>query len=363
MQNFDDPTSVDPEIQKNLDLIRKSGLLEIYNNPSVVSSYKTVLKASEFLNSSVFESAAQASKIRELYDDSTLAAFHEASKFLNSSIFESATQTSKIRKLYDDSTLASLHEASVLASKFINPVVLEFAQNALQSPMAEFIKNNHILSSVLDRSEIGNTIGSQILNTIGVQVDAGTSINELLSQKIKSSFSDVSKSDVSNDSDYVTLPESTVKEICVPETIAIPAGNYRIKIGTEFFISLLITIIQLTINLLPSISPQLPSLSDEEQLKCRQAQKQVLHWQNYSIHELLRDIDTSVSSQAESLQGLKESVEDHHSEIQVLLESDAVQNSEIQELWSEIQELKLSQHSGESSPDNTNVSGNTVPEE
>lgn len=330
MKDFDDPMSVNPEIRKSIDLIRENGLLKTYTNPAVVSAYETALKASEFLNSSVLESAAQTSKIRELYDDSTLTA---------------------------------LHEASVLASKFVNPVVLEFAQNAMQSPMAEFIKNNHILSSVLDRSEIENTIGSQVLKIVGAQVDAGTSINELLSQKIKSSFSDVNQSDVSSDSDYVTIPESTVKEICVPETIAIPVGNYRVRIGTELFISLLITIIQLTINLLPSISPQFPSLSNEEQIKCRQAQKQVLHWQNYSVHELLRDIDTSVSSQAESLQELKESVEDQNSEIQVLIESDAVQNSEIQELWSEIQELKSSQSSAKSSPDNTNVSGNTVPEE
>lgn len=330
MQNFDDPASVDPEIQKNLDLIRKSGLLEIYNDPSVVSSYKAALKASEFLNSSVFESAAQASKIQELYDDSTLAAFHEA---------------------------------SVLASKFINPAVLEFAQNVMRSPMADFIENNHILSSALDRPEMGTISCSQILKDVGIQVNVGTSINELFSERIKASFSEVKQSDVSSDSDYVTIPDSTVKEICVPETIAIPIGNHRVRIRTDLFISILLVLIELTVNLLLSFVPQSASQPDEEQIKYHQAQELIQQWQNHSILELLSDIDTSVSSQAESLQGLKESLEDQNSEIQSLKESDTIQNSEIQELWSELQELKSSQSSAESSPDNTNVSGNTVPEE
>lgn len=319
MQNFDDPASVDPEIQKNLDLIRKNGLLKIYNNPSVVSSYTTALKASEFLNSSVFESATQAGKVRRLYDDSTLAAFHEA---------------------------------SALTSNFVNPAVLEFAQNVMQSPIAEFIENNHILSSVLDRSEIENIIGSQILKALGTQVDTRTSVTKLLSEKIQSSFSEANQSDISADSDYVTIPESTVKEICVPDTIAIPIGNHRVRIQTDLFISILLMIVELTVTLLTSFAPQSSSEVQEEQ---QQAQELILQWQYHSMLELLHDIDTSSSSYAESLQGLKVSFEDLNSEIQSLKESDAIQNSEIQE-------LKSSQSSVEPSPDNMNVSGNTVPE-
>lgn len=330
MKDFDDPMSVNPEIRKSLDLIRESGVLKTYTNPAVVSAYETAFKASEFLNSSVLESAAQTSKFRELYDDSALSAFHEA---------------------------------SVLVSKFVNPAVLEFAQNVMKSPMAEFIENNHILSSVLDRPEMETIAGSQILKDAGIQVNVGASINELFSERIKSSFSEVKQSDVSSDSDYVTVPDSTVKEICVPETIAIPIGNHRVRIRTDLFISILLVLIELTVNLLLSFVPQSASQPDEEQIKYHQAQEVIQQWQNHSILELLRDIDTSVSSQAEYLQELKESLEDQNSEIQSLKESDTIQNSEIQELWSEIQELKSSQSSAESSPDNTNVSGNTVPEE
>lgn len=323
MKDFDDPMSVNPEIRKSLDLIRESGVLKTYTNPAVVSAYETALKASEFLNSSVLESAAQTSKFRELYDDSALSAFHEA---------------------------------SVLASKFVNPAVLEFAQNVMKSPMAEFIENNHILSSVLDRPGMETIAGSQILKDAGIQVNVGASINELFSERIKSSFSEVKQSDVSSDSDYVTVPDSTVKEICVPETIAIPIGNHRVRIRTDLFISILLVLIELTVNLLLSFVPQSASQPDEEQIKYHQAQEVIQQWQNHSILELLRDIDTSVSSQAEYLQELKESLEDQNSEIQSLKESDTIQNSEIQE-------LKSSQSSAESSPDNTNVSGNTVPEE
>ena len=305
MKDYFDLASKNSEIREQIDIIKPNALFEICRDPGFLSAHMLATKITQSIPPYLRESA----------------------------------QLNKFLEFCDSATLKAIRETAIATSKLINPNVLGLVQSIPHSPMAEFIKSNSIASSSFIHSETVKSISPGIVKTTLAQRNVGSVADELLSEKMKLSFSETNQPDISN--------------TCVPDTITIPIGNHHVKIRTDLFLSIVVVIIELTMNLLLSSTPQSASHPDETQIECQQTQEEILQWQTHAILELLHDKDTSVSSQAESLQELKEFFESQNSEIQLLKESDTIQNSEIQE-------LKSSQNSDELSPDNKNVSANTV---
>lgn len=131
--------------------------------------------------------------------------------------------------------------------------------------------------------------------------------------------------------DYVVIPEKSVKEINIPDTIAIPIGNSRMRISTANFIAL----IGLIITIFMFISDRIES---EQSTRASAAfyaeQNRLAKERNQYLQELLESADYSNSS-------LREDSEDARSAFQ---------------------ESGVSPDSAQSLTDNTTESSNTASE-
>lgn len=151
-------------------------------------------------------------------------------------------------------------------------------------------------------------------------------INGYLSFESDMSPSPIDDSEYCNrNDDYVSIDESAISEFQIPENIAIPIGNNRIKINTEFFITIIITIISIFVPLIVSCCQDYQnSRSQDEQFgKLEHSiddQNQILQMQNSILNGLLDSVDTSLSSQSEAIEELKKYLQVQNSRISDLEE-------------------------------------------
>ena len=129
-------------------------------------------------------------------------------------------------------------------------------------------------------------------------------LNTFFVEQFSTTFDFLISSNSANESDYVIVNEKPFKEICVPDSLAIPIGNYRVKIKTEHFITILVGVLSFIAGFITSIPSLNVSQVQEEQI-CIQAQQ----WQNHLLEQIFESIDASFSTQAESLNAFKETKE------------------------------------------------------
>lgn len=108
---------------------------------------------------------------------------------------------------------------------------------------------------------------------------------------------------VHTENDYVTVSEDSVKEFEIPETIAIPIGRSRIRIKTDVFVGILLTIFFGFADLFITVHSSYKNDISETRYQERQSQHE--QEENQMFHE---SIDTSMSSQAKTIEDLKESI-------------------------------------------------------
>ena len=136
----------------------------------------------------------------------------------------------------------------------------------------------------------------------------------------ENSNSNVSVLDDEITHDYVTIRKTTIKEYKIPDTIAIPIGHNRVKIKTAIFISIIGIIISLIISMSGLIIDRINSASKAQDtsklLELETEQNKLLQEQNQLLHNFLDSIDTSSSSQAETIEALKSSLQEFDSSFQ-----------------------------------------------
>lgn len=140
-------------------------------------------------------------------------------------------------------------------------------------------------------------------------IDIAKGINETFSDiaKINDSVSSVSESSTyDNAEDYVII-ESPPKEFEIPDSIAIPAGNKRIRIKTEFLVTILLSIFFGLAGLMQTRYYGQKSLESEKQYY--KDQLQAKQDENQILHDFLNSIDASESSQSDSINELVQSIE------------------------------------------------------
>lgn len=135
-------------------------------------------------------------------------------------------------------------------------------------------------------------------------------VSDKLSDILKNStdvFNSFSESQEDDDvDDYVVIPEKSVKEINIPDTIAIPIGNLKIRISTTNFIAL----IGLLISVFVFASDHIDSNQSAKASAEFYAEQNRLDEEcNQYLEELLKLADYSNSS-------LREDFEDAHSAFQ-----------------------------------------------
>lgn len=142
----------------------------------------------------------------------------------------------------------------------------------------------------------------------------------------KNSTASFDESEISLDDDYVILDKSLVETYEIPESLAIPLGKYRVKMSTNVFISIISLLVSIILSISIALyqSNQGPTESETQQIQLDETQNALLQTQNQLLYDLLHSIDTSSSSESESLQSLKKEVEEqnlHLSRIEKSLDS------------------------------------------
>lgn len=218
---------------------------------------------------------------------------------------------------------------------------------AVQNTINEMMRPYRELSSFFAQSsslpleKFSNRFAKEMADTIRTSFDASLATKELIESIrhicIAPEFINVPKGHTYDfpedlgglpaDDDFVTVDEVAVKEYEVPDSIAIPIGHGRTKMKTSDFIALLSLISQLILAII-GLLPSAPTEAETKQIQVEEAQIVLLESQNQMLWNLLHDIDTASSSQAEFLQSLKESVEAQNTAISGLEESlDSIQQS------------------------------------
>ena len=107
--------------------------------------------------------------------------------------------------------------------------------------------------------------------------------------------------------DYVIVNERPIKELCVPDTLFIPLGDFRIKIKTDLFVNILFGIFGFVLSIVLSIVSS--SNVDSSASNADSIMNQVSDWPVRIIDSLLDSIDTLSSSQAEAIEAFQTAFE------------------------------------------------------
>lgn len=111
--------------------------------------------------------------------------------------------------------------------------------------------------------------------------------------------------------DFVIVDETATKTYELPDSVYIPVGNSRIKMSTSFLLALIDLIINTILTISIAIAQSNSSQAEQiKQVQIEESQLELQQAQNEMLQQLLHDIDTSSSSEAETIKELKETVEE-----------------------------------------------------
>ena len=111
--------------------------------------------------------------------------------------------------------------------------------------------------------------------------------------------------------DFVIVDDTTVKTYELPDSVYIPIGNNRIKMPTSFLLALIDLIISTILTISIAIAQSNSSRTEPiNQMQIEESQLELQRAQNEMLQQLLHNIDTSSSSEAETIKELKKTVEE-----------------------------------------------------
>mgnify|MGYP000853638679 CR=1 FL=1 len=182
---------------------------------------------------------------------------------------------------------------------------LDIFQSSLSaiSQLASDITVTPELQKALDSlvSSIGSTTSQSLASVIS---------NALLD------FSNSSNACFSDSEDFVTLNEPEIKEFTVPETIAVPIGNKRIRISTNILIAIIGSVLlplffHLTDTIISLQQSAAETKLEQQRLEIEQERNDLIHERNElykQCYDLFQSLDSSQSSQSEAIESWKESL-------------------------------------------------------
>ena len=132
----------------------------------------------------------------------------------------------------------------------------------------------------------------------------------------KTTLETLNNSSSFSEEDFITFNETPIKEWNIPDSVAIPVGNNRVRIKTDLFIAILSGIF---VPIFLWFAGQIVDLNDvhakaqteSQRLEIEQERNDLLRENNQLFNQyidLLMSADTSNSSEAEQIEHLKESL-------------------------------------------------------
>ena len=206
----------------------------------------------------------------------------------------------------------------------LSKLVSEYATAQLQHLGANSLKNSSDIfhSSLSSMSNLASdfVITPELREALDSLI---SSIGSTHSQSLASAFSNVllnlsssSNAYPSNSEDYVTLSEPEIKEINIPNTIAIPIGNKRIRISTNLLIAIISGILlpiffHLSTTITNLYQSAANAKNEQQRLEIEQEQNDLIRERNQlykQCYDALQSLDTSHSSQSEAIESWKDSL-------------------------------------------------------
>ena len=187
------------------------------------------------------------------------------------------------------------------------------------SMVASFTESLSKMSDIITTTIRENiTIG--VYNNLNESLKQSLSLLELQKQFLNLPPELHSHSDLSNysedlgglpEDDFVIVDDTTVKTYELPDSVYIPIGNNRIKMPTSFLLALIDLIISTILTISIAIAQSNSSRTEQiNQMQIEESQLELQRAQNEMLQQLLHNIDTSSSSEAETIKELKKTVEE-----------------------------------------------------
>lgn len=187
------------------------------------------------------------------------------------------------------------------------------------SMVASFTESLSKMSDIMTTT-IRENITTGVYNNLNESLKQSLSLLELQKQFLNLPPELHFHSDLSNysedlgglpEDDFVIVDDTTVKTYELPDSVYIPIGNNRIKMPTSFLLALIDLIISTILTISIAIAQSNSSQSDQiKQVQIEESQLELQRAQNKMLQQLLHNIDTSSSSEAETIKELKETVEE-----------------------------------------------------
>lgn len=195
----------------------------------------------------------------------------------------------QIFQTYTPPLISSLNESFSKVSEIINSTVQESISTVVYSNLNESLKS--MIPFFEFQQQIQN-ITPEFFYHLGLPVSQG------------------SLGDLPED-DFVIIDEPAIKTYELPDSVCIPIGNTRFKMPTSFLLALISLIITTFTTLFIFFAQSVSDQTEQfKQMQIEEAQLELQKAQNKLLQQLLHNLDTSSSSEAELLKELKETVEE-----------------------------------------------------
>ncbi len=179
-----------------------------------------------------------------------------------------------------------------------NDVLIQSLRDVV-APLTKSITASNELKEAILKSQFK---GFDAINAVSGSLSRALEINDSFSNSISSLIDTPPE-------DYVTIDETVLNEIDIPDKLVFSIGKHRIKISTSLFVNILGMVISifLTIAMAAGNNNQATSVDMQDQNQILIEQNQLLVEQNQVIFDLLNSVDASQSSQANLINSWKES--------------------------------------------------------
>ena len=172
-----------------------------------------------------------------------------------------------------------------------------------------FAENLHIRQMTNNNSSISKALEA-LRDSYNLNLSSTAESMKDLAHALKPLY--IPSNDSESDNDYVTISESSSKEFEIPDTVAIPIGNNKVKIKTELFVTLLVALITIVIEVCSFVSDRFENVhSEESQKQYEKEQLRLAREGNQILYELISSVNTSSSAQADFIEDLKEVLQEN----------------------------------------------------
>lgn len=190
--------------------------------------------------------------------------------------------------------------------------------SSLKTFQASLVQMSSLSSNFVITSELQEALGSLVSTANSLISESVISASKSFIEELASSSPDLSD-------DYVTFNKPEIIELTLPDSIAIPLGNKRIRMSTSIFIAIISTIL---LPILFHLSDSIVNLhqsvieaeNEQKRLELEQERNDLLYEGNQLYKQWLdafQSLDSSHSSQSESIELLKESLPPIDSHLEV----------------------------------------------